>query len=248
MPVLQTLQDSEEWRDVVGWEEFYQVSSHGRVRSKDRIVNNGRKDYLVKGRILKLRKLRDGRLRVSLCRNAKPQDALVHSLVLTAFVGERPNGYDGCHNDGDVTNNRLDNLRWDTKKNNQADRVRHGTMLYGEDNHRSTLTNKQIEEIYVDQRKQKDIAKDYGVSQKTVSKIKTKNRWLGCVAEDKLKTRQKNHSRRPVIGTSLADGEKIRFTSAFAARHFGFTPRSICRCCHGAGKSHKGYAWEFSHD
>lgn len=248
MSSLTESQSQEVWRDVVGWEGLYQVSSEGRVRSKDRVVNNGYKDYLVKGRVLKFRKMRDGRLRVSLCRDSRSKDAFVHTLVLTSFIGERPEGYDGCHNDGQVSNNRLSNLRWDTKKNNQADRIRHGTMLYGEKHQFSTLTNKQIEAVYIDQRKQSEIAKDYGIGQQTVSKIKTGKRWIGCVSEEGLKVKQKKHQARPVVGLSISDGSELRYSSAFAARHDGFIPRSICFCCHRRQKTHKGYTWEFSNE
>lgn len=47
--------------------------------------------------------------------------------MLTAFVGPCPDGMEGCHNDGDPHNNRLDNLRWDTRANNARDAIRHGT-------------------------------------------------------------------------------------------------------------------------
>lgn len=52
---------------------------------------------------------------------------LVHRLVLEAFVGPCPEGMEGCHGDGDPTNNSLGNLRWDTATSNQLDKVRHGT-------------------------------------------------------------------------------------------------------------------------
>lgn len=45
----------------------------------------------------------------------------VHRLVLTAFRGPCPTGKEGCHNDGDHTNNQLRNLRWDTHRNNQRE-------------------------------------------------------------------------------------------------------------------------------
>lgn len=51
----------------------------------------------------------------------------VHRLVLTAFVGPCPEGMEACHNDGDKLNNRLDNLRWDTRDANRADSYAHGT-------------------------------------------------------------------------------------------------------------------------
>jgi hypothetical protein len=52
---------------------------------------------------------------------------MVHQLVLEAFVGPRPRGMESCHNNGNQTDNRLVNLRWDTKSENNLDRVRHGT-------------------------------------------------------------------------------------------------------------------------
>lgn len=49
----------------------------------------------------------------------------VHELVLLAFHGPRPAGFEGCHGDGDSKNNRASNLRWDTPAMNIADRTRH---------------------------------------------------------------------------------------------------------------------------
>jgi len=51
---------------------------------------------------------------------------LVHRLVLEAFAGPCPDGMEACHGDGDPTNNRRLNLRWDTRSSNQLDTVRHG--------------------------------------------------------------------------------------------------------------------------
>ncbi|WP_247600195.1 HNH endonuclease [Mycobacterium intracellulare] len=47
-------------------------------------------------------------------------------LVLEAFKGPRPNGAVSCHNDGNLDNNREDNLRWDSQSSNNFDRVKHG--------------------------------------------------------------------------------------------------------------------------
>ena len=49
-----------------------------------------------------------------------------HRLVLLAFVGECPSGMEACHNDGDPSNNNIDNLRWDTRSSNIKDQVKHG--------------------------------------------------------------------------------------------------------------------------
>jgi len=71
----------------------------------------------------------------------------VHRLVLFAFVGPRPDGMQACHNDNDRQNNRADNLRWDTAKNNNADKRKHGTAQFGENNPSSKFTDTQVMEI-----------------------------------------------------------------------------------------------------
>src|SRR5688500_9997592 len=63
-----------------------------------------------------------------------------HFLVLTAVRGPCPNGMEGCHNNGNRADARLDNLRWDTRKNNHADKKLHGTWQAGEKHPRAVLT------------------------------------------------------------------------------------------------------------
>lgn len=58
--------------------------------------------------------------------DGKPSTVRVHTLVLLAFVGPRPEGMQCCHFDGDSTNNRLENLRWGTAEANARDKIRHG--------------------------------------------------------------------------------------------------------------------------
>ena len=53
----------------------------------------------------------------------------VHRLVLESFVGPRPERMEACHNDGNPTNNHVDNLRWDTRSENVKDAVKHGAAL-----------------------------------------------------------------------------------------------------------------------
>jgi hypothetical protein len=55
----------------------------------------------------------------------------VHHLVLEAFVGPRPAGRQAAHGDGDKANNVVTNLRWATRKENEGDKVRHGTKVFG---------------------------------------------------------------------------------------------------------------------
>jgi HNH endonuclease len=68
-------------------------------------------------------------MRVRLRSNHRIIERAVHHLVLEAFVGQRPAGFQGCDTDGDTKNNALSNLRWDTAEGNRADALRHGTAV-----------------------------------------------------------------------------------------------------------------------
>lgn len=140
---------TEEWRPVLGYEGFYEVSDRGRVRSIDRKINvvehSRRYRRKRRGCMLCFGASR-GRPIVSLNRSGK-RTFFVHRLVLEAFVGHCPEGLECCHKDGDKTNNRRGNLRWDTKASNIADRERHGTTARGERGGMAKLTERDVREI-----------------------------------------------------------------------------------------------------
>jgi NUMOD4 motif-containing protein/HNH endonuclease len=119
----------ERWLPVVGYEGFYEVSDQGRVRSVDRLVPHDAAGNLRRRRGCILQPATDsrGRKRVHLRRDGVGTRLLVHHLVLTAFVGPRPPGLKGCHDDGNTATNWLSNLRWDTQSENMLDKGRHGT-------------------------------------------------------------------------------------------------------------------------
>lgn len=167
----------EEWRPVVGCEGLYEVSNFGRVRSLDRWVkaNSGRRRTGVRyftpsssGKNKKYKRV--------LLRNPDKQRP-VHHLVLEAFVGSRPENCEARHLDGDPSNNRLDNLAWGTKAENEADKVRHGTILRGIANPASKLTEGDVLAIRASNEKQADLAEAYGVTQPVISAIRLRKIW-----------------------------------------------------------------------
>lgn len=121
---------------------------------------------------------------VQLWKNNKGYMKLVHRLVLETFVGRCPKGMQCCHNDSNKVNNRLENLRWDTPKNNHADAIKRGThacLLRGEKSGGAKLTNKQIQ-IIKNLNKytnlfHKQIAKMFGVHQSTITRIINNTTW-----------------------------------------------------------------------
>lgn len=117
----------ERWLPVLDYEGLYEVSDHGRVRSVDRVVPNGSKGMRLRGKILKPHGDKTGRQTVVLCENAVTTTRRVHALVLEAFEGPRPPGMEGCHSDGNPSNNRLSNLQWGTRSAHCLNAVRRGT-------------------------------------------------------------------------------------------------------------------------
>jgi hypothetical protein len=118
---------TERWLPVVGYEKSYEVSDRGRVRSVTRNVTlrNGQIRH-YKGRVLRAGVCPSGHLLVYLRTVEKSAPRLVHRLVLETFVGLRPPNMECCHGNGNPADNRLENLRWDTRSGNMFDTVRHG--------------------------------------------------------------------------------------------------------------------------
>lgn len=105
----------EVWRDVVGYEGLYQVSNLGRVKSFHRYKD---------GMIVKPAITSKGYCRVDLQKNSqKRKVSKVHRLVAQAFIPNPENKPEIDHIDGNKQNNRADNLRWCTHKENQNNPV-----------------------------------------------------------------------------------------------------------------------------
>jgi hypothetical protein len=159
------------WKDVPGYEGQYQVSDHGRVRSLDRVILcagavKGIYPSHKKGRLLRPGPINSGHLSVVLGRGGTK---LVHQLVLRAFVGPPPDKHEGCHNNGNPADNRLENLRWGTRRENIKDKTSHGLSKLKPEDVRA------IKEALQSNRRgiQAQLARRFGVSESTISDIKT---------------------------------------------------------------------------
>lgn len=123
----------EVWKPIAGYEDLYEVSSEGRVKSLVRFVNrkNGRKQF-VKEKIIIQHDNGKGYCRVRLAKNGKNKAYAVHRLVAFSFIPNPKQLREVNHIDEDKSNNTVENLEW-------CDRVYN--MNYGTIKSRSALAN-----------------------------------------------------------------------------------------------------------
>jgi hypothetical protein len=170
---------NETWLPISGWEGLYEVSDMGNVRSlpRERIVRAGSRKMTFKGRIL-VGGLNRGYANVNFRDSGRHKSYYVHWLVLTTFVGPKPDGYEACHWNGIRTDNRLANLRWDTQEANMQDRRRHGMNLPGERNHNAILTEAAVREIRNSGKAEVlDLASRFGVSHSCIVSVRRRGSW-----------------------------------------------------------------------
>lgn len=163
---------AEEWREVVGYEGTYEVSSLGRVRS------------LKSGAIMKPSVPIKRYPHLSLCLRGKRKDANIHRLVAMAFIPNPSNGEVVNHINGDKHDNRVENLEWCTQSENQQHAHDTGRfpIIRGEDFSWAKLTEAQVKRIRlikeVSPRMFKTkIGKLFGVSRQTISYILSRQTW-----------------------------------------------------------------------
>lgn len=166
-------QIEEEWRPVLGFEGFYEASNLGKVKSISRLVPFGKagNKRLIKGSEVKPILGSRGYPVVNLTRSGKRRQLFLHKVILEAFRGERPEGMESCHNNGDRLDARLENLRWDTRSGNHKDKKKHGTWQVGEKANNAKLTNEIVLEIRKRGIGPSQAAREYGFSKSHAKRL-----------------------------------------------------------------------------
>lgn len=173
----------EVWKPLVVFEGGYEVSSFGRLRSIERIVDYGWKKAKRPSKILSLRCGKWGYLYTTLSLNKVRKTLKIHRMVATTFIDNPENKPQVNHIDGDKSNNNISNLEWCTAKENVNHAYYKGLRkgIKGERSHLSKLTKKQvaeIREIYSKkQLSQEKIGKKYNIAQTQVSRIVNYVNW-----------------------------------------------------------------------
>lgn len=157
----------EEWRPVVG-HPGYEVSDHGRVRNRSTGRVQSPKPHP-----------KSGRIKATFGRGAGKRES-VQRVVLRAFVGEPPPGYEASHLNGACTDNRLANLAWEDHLTNMRRKHEHGTVIKGERVNTAKLTEDGVREIRAlaaTGLAQRPLARMFGVDQTAISAIVRRKSW-----------------------------------------------------------------------
>lgn len=161
----------EQWREIPGFEQTYEISDLGSIRRKET------------GLIRKTFWGKDGYLRVILSQNNTPHQKLVHRLLAAAFIPNPENKPFINHKNGVKSDLSLDNLEWVSAREN----ILHASVTglnppnKGEKNGNSKLTKEQVAEIRARwvpfKVLQEDLAREYGVAKITISRLLRRKNW-----------------------------------------------------------------------
>lgn len=172
----------EEWRPVVGWEDQYEVSDHGGIRSIARYLGcRGGGRILYKARVRRPMLNRHGYPVVTMeARGKKKILKSVHRAVVEAFVGPIPSGMVINHLDGVKTNNHISNLEACTCQQNSRHMVDVLNKMNGERHPHSILTDagaNEIVSLVLNGFDHHAVAEAYGVTRCTVGLIMRGKQW-----------------------------------------------------------------------
>lgn len=153
------------WLGVPGFESHYEVSSAGEIRS------------IHSGRVRRLFVRKNGYRAIYLTAGAQSKCVLLHSVVLSAFVGPRPVGRVCRHLDGNPANNTVSNLAWGTPAENSNDCRMHGRTPAGERNPKAKLTATKVRAIRQSSADASDLAALYGVTREAINNVRKGITW-----------------------------------------------------------------------
>lgn len=141
------MQEIEIWKPIAGYEGLYEVSNTQKVRSVDRILNHPTGKCLVKSKIKELQLSNKGYYCLSLYKEGRGKVHLLHRLIAKAFIPNPKNLPEIDHINGNRLDNRIENLRWTTRKGNMNNPVT-----------KERMSKYYLDEDWVDNRMQKRIA------------------------------------------------------------------------------------------
>ena len=165
----------EEWRAILNYENYYEISNKGRVRSLTRVINNNGGLITKIGKILTLSEHTSGYYQVILNKNNISVHKYVHRLVAQHFLDTYNKNLVTNHINGDKKCNEVSNLECCTQYDNIKHAIRTGlTNTSGENAYNAKFKNKDISDIkklFNSGKNLKYISEFYKVSKPTICRI-----------------------------------------------------------------------------
>lgn len=167
------------WKQIVNFENDYEISNMGNVRSKERrIIKSNGAIILYPQKIKKTFLQPHGYNSTCLCKNNILKYCLIHRLVAEAFIPNVYNKPQINHKNGIKNDNRVENLEWVTARENSIHSRKTGlNMNYGENHHKTKLKYSDVIEIFSSILGRKQLSEKFNVNRSTIARIQNGDYW-----------------------------------------------------------------------
>lgn len=160
------------WKDIPGYEEYYQISNHGRIKSLNRISCQ---NHIIEEKIRKATLDQDGYYKIILTVNGNVRSFFVHRIVATVFIPNVDNLPQINHKNCIKIDNRVENLEWTTSSENILHAFHMGVKNQkGEKNNSSKFRDVDImgmKEMYNKNKNKEEIIKKFNISKSYLTRI-----------------------------------------------------------------------------
>jgi hypothetical protein len=220
------------WRDIEGFEGLYQVSNIGRVKN------------IKRGKVLAERLNSKGYPCALLFKDGVGRNVKIHQIVVNTFIGKIPKGYEIDHINTIRNDNRVENLRIVTHKENMNNpntikkmRGKVGELNPNFGRKASFETKEKIRAFLLSDRNPR---RGSHLSETHKQRIADANRGKACSEETK------NKLSKPIVQYDL-DGNFIKEwgSATIVQNELGFNKSNICNCCTGKLKYAYGFIWRY---
>lgn len=229
------------WKDIKEYKGLYQVSNIGRVRrvEHDYCSARGEKRHLAES-IKKTTLKRNGYVAVALYNREKMQNVHVHRLVAEAFIPNPENKPYIDHINGDKTDNRVENLRWCTQKENMNNVITLEAF-------RATVKRGPEHHCYGKKRPKEAIDK-FRATMSSRPRTEEEHKRQVEIGRSCPKVRGAKHPRARRIEQYSLDGVLLKTWGciADAARYYNKRETAIAKNLHGEVKKAFGYVWKYA--
>lgn len=175
--IATTSKQLETWKSIPDL-PGYEASDMGRIRSLPK--ENWPEVRVLKQKLRNVKHNRVHYLVIEFRVNRRSVYRFIHRCVLEAFVGPCPSGMECCHANGNPLDNRLENLRWDTRRNNIQDAMNAGRIPKGESHYGRKFTEDQIQAIRAQANNgvvHRRLAEEFNVCHQAISDIVLRRNW-----------------------------------------------------------------------